>query len=137
MVIKCPFQSLSRQVTRYLDTIGHTRWDSASTTYALRTGSNMAYTSYAWFFDDEPNYYGWSYCNLDEEFYTAKRPNSHQDVVESTETSKTDCTIYEHLSVNYPDCHPNRPGFISIGDADTPTETPVSSTTAGYFTQLS
>ena len=97
----------------------------------------MAYTSYAWFFDDEPNSYGWSYCNLDEEFYTAKRPNSHQDVVESTETSKTDCTIYEHLSVNYPDCHPNRPGFISIGDADTPTETPVSSTTAGYFTQLS
>ncbi len=95
----------------------------------------MAYTSYAWFFDDEPNYYSWSYCNIDEDFFTAYRPNSHQMVVESGETQISDCTIYEHLSVNYPDCHPNAPGFLSVGAADTPTETPVTST-GGYFTQL-
>lgn len=58
-------------------------------------------------------------------------------VVESGETLISDCTIYEHLSVNYPDCHPNAPGFISVGDADTPSETPVASTTGGYYTQLS
>ena len=77
MIVKCPFQSLSRQVTRYLDTIGYTRKDTASTSYSLRTGATMSYTTYAWFFDTEPNYYGWSYCNLDEEWFTAKRPNSH------------------------------------------------------------
>jgi hypothetical protein len=77
MVIKCPFQSLSRSVNRYLDTIALKRNDTASTTYSLRTGASMAYTTYAWFFDTEPNQYGWSYCNLDEDYFTALRPNSH------------------------------------------------------------
>ena len=33
--------------------------------------------------------------------------------------------MYEHLSVNQPDCHPNSPGFISVGAQDTPTETAI------------
>jgi len=80
----------------------------------------MAYTTYAWFFDDESNSnggngntYGWSYCNIDVDLFTQYRPDSHEKPAEDTEKSKTDCTIYEHLSVNYPDCHPNAPGFIS------------------------
>ena len=77
MIVKCPFQSLSRSVTRYLDSIGYTRRDTAYTTYTLRTGANMAYTSYAWFLDKEPNQYSWSFCNIDEDFFTAYRPNSH------------------------------------------------------------
>jgi hypothetical protein len=85
MLVKCPFQSLKRSVTRYLDTIGYTRRDTAATTYSLRSGATMSYDTYAWFFDDEPNTYSWSYCNIDEDFYTSLRPNSHQMIVDSGE----------------------------------------------------
>jgi len=75
----------------------------------------MTYTSYAWFFEDEPNTYAWSYCNINEDYFTNFRPNSHEMVVDVTEKSTSDCTIFEHFSVNYPTCQPNAPGFISVG----------------------
>ncbi len=71
MIVNCPFQSLKRGVTRYLDTIGYTWRDTASNTYSFISGTTMSfYSTYAWFFDDKPKLYSWSYCNIDEDFYT-------------------------------------------------------------------
>jgi hypothetical protein len=81
------------------------------------------------------NGYGWSYCNIDEGFFTKYRPNSHETNPDSGETLTTDCTIFEHLSVNYPNCQSNAPGFISLTGLQTPTEVAATST-GGFLTQM-
>ena len=103
---------MTRTVSRYLDTISYTREDYTNygAAYDLGTGT---YTTYAWFDDTEPNIYPYSFCNIDEDYFTAAQVHSHEENPDSTEKLNTDCTLYEHLEANFPMCKVNYGGFIS------------------------
>ncbi len=146
-ILKCPFKSLSRTQSRYLDSKKWQRLDgsmyswygiSKGTTttwwssYAMNAAS-YSYSTYAWFDDTEGNIYPYSYCNIDESYFTGAQITSHSEYYDSTEKSKTECTLYEYFSPNFPSCVPNYSGFISDVTHDRPTETAVPN---GYYTQL-
>jgi hypothetical protein len=134
MLIKCPFQSKTRQQSRYLDTTARwTRIDETPWSAYTLQAANYAYTTYAHFDDTEPNIYGYSFCDRDETFFTSERITSHSEFQDTTEQVNTECTLYEYFSPNFPMCVPNYGGFISPTTHNQPTETAVPD---GYSTQL-
>lgn len=76
-------------------------------------GPGYTYDTYAFFEDTEPDIYAYSYCNIDESWFTSERITSHSEFQDSSETLNTECTLYEHLTPNFPMCEPNYGGFIS------------------------
>lgn len=133
MVAKCPFQAQTRTMQRYLDTIEWTRLDEMGWTYHAMQGSTYTYDTYAHFDDTEDNVYPYSFCDIDETFFTSERITSHSEYQDTTEQASTECTLYEWFTPNFPMCHPNYGGFISPTNVDQPTETAVPD---GYLTQL-
>jgi len=135
----CPFQSKTRTFTRNLWTVD--TWNvnfllpnAAAALYKNYPVSSQdsgpyndqTYTTSAWFFDNEPNTYPWSYCRTDDQYFTPFLLNSHSQVYSAQESTITDCTMYEYLTPNYPLCEPNFGGFIS--PSTTVTTTPSSTT---------
>lgn len=67
--------------TWYLDSNGDPIYQ-----YMDREGNQITpvgtYTSFAWFIDNEPNTYSWSYCETDEAYYTYSELDSHEKVLD-------------------------------------------------------
>jgi hypothetical protein len=70
MVLKCPFKSKTRNQQRYLDTIQWLRLDEAKHTSYTKNAASFTYDTYAHFDDSEDNIYPYSYCDIDETFFT-------------------------------------------------------------------
>lgn len=68
--------------------------------------STYTYDTYAFFDDTEDNIYPYSYCDIDESYFTAAQITSHSEFIDSTETVETECTLYEYFSPNFPMCVP-------------------------------
>jgi hypothetical protein len=131
MILACPFQSQTRAQQRYLDTIQFTRRDGIAWSDHALQSATYTYDTYAHFDDTEPSIYPYSYCDIDEEFFTSERITSHSEFADSSETLSTECTLYEYLTPNFPMCHPNHGGFISPTNRDQPTDVAVPD---GYLT---
>lgn len=79
--------------------------------------------------DDETYEYPW--CKKEHTYFDYTQLDDHN----STYDLGYDCTLYEHRMVNYKQCEPNYPGFISPTAEDTPTETPIGNDRK-YFSRL-
>jgi hypothetical protein len=75
--------------------------------------STYTYDTYAFFDDSEDNIYPYSFCDIDETFFTDKQITSHSEFPDPTEQVKTECTLYEYFDPNFPTCVPNWGGFVS------------------------
>ena len=73
-----------------------------------------------WFLDDET--YEYPYCKTEHTYYDYTQLDDHNSTYVDDDS---DCSLYEHRTVNYKRCQPNYGGFISPTDQDTPTETEV------------
>ena len=65
--------------------------------------------------------YEYPYCKSNHDYFNQYRLDDHSNNYDEGE----ECSLYEHRTVNYRQCEPNLPGFISPTAEDTPTEEPV------------
>ena len=145
--LTCPFQTDTRTVQRYdfptTHSSTHTWYSTNSLTPTIgstfedertRAGNNPSvsqpeYTSKVWFLDDESYEYPW--CKTDYVYFDYTQLDDHNSTYDLGYT----CPIYEHTTVNYKQCEPNYPGFISTTATDTPTNVEVGNDRK-YFTVM-
>ena len=79
--------------------------------------------------DDES--YEYPYCKTEHIYFDYTQLDDHNSTYDDGFT----CPLYEHRTVNYKQCEPNQPGFISPTSKDTPTETAVGNN-GKYFSEM-
>lgn len=79
--------------------------------------------------DDET--YEYPYCKTEHIYFDYTQLDDHNSTYDDGFT----CPLYEHRTVNYKQCEPNQPGFISPTNKDTPTETAVGND-GKYFSEM-